>query len=91
MHRDAALQSTAVHERAFVMDESIPAMVWTARPDMGCEYLSREWLRFTGLSPEQALGDGWARGVHPEDLARWLDTTGSVRPYEAADDEGGDH
>jgi PAS domain S-box-containing protein len=81
MHRDAALQSTAVHERAFVMDESIPAMVWTARPDMGCEYLSREWLRFTGLSPEQALGDGWTRGVHPEDLARWLDTC--VRAFDA--------
>ena len=81
MHRDAALQSTAVQERAFVMDESIPAMVWTARPDMSCEYLSREWLRFTGLPPEQALGGGWSRGVHPEDLARWLDTC--VRAFDA--------
>lgn len=81
MHRDAALQSTAVHERAFVMDESIPAMVWTARPDMGCEYLSREWLRFTGLSPEQALGEGWTRSVHPEDITRWLDTC--VRAFDS--------
>jgi PAS domain S-box-containing protein len=48
---------------------------------MACEYLSREWLRFTGLSPEQALGDGWTRGVHPEDLARWLDTC--VRAFDA--------
>lgn len=60
--------------RPFVMDDSIPAMVWAARPDMSCEYLSREWLRFTGLASSQALGDGWPRGVHPEDLARWLDT-----------------
>jgi PAS domain S-box-containing protein len=65
----------------FVMDETIPAMVWTARPDMSCEYLSREWLRFTGLSAGQALGDGWSRGVHPEDLARWLDTC--VRAFDA--------
>src|SRR5229473_8042600 len=36
--------------RARFMDESVPAMVWTARPDMSCEYLSREWLEFTGYS-----------------------------------------
>jgi PAS domain S-box-containing protein len=63
------------------MDESIPAMVWTARPDMSCEYLSREWLEFTGYSAEQALGDGWSRSVHPEDLARWLDVC--VRAFDA--------
>jgi PAS domain S-box-containing protein len=56
-------------------------MVWTARPDMSCEYLSREWLQFTGYSAEQALGDGWARTVHPEDLARWLDIC--VRAFDA--------
>jgi len=67
--------------RPFVMDESVPAMVWAARPDMSCEYLSREWLRFTGLAAPQALGDGWSRGVHPEDLARWLDTC--VRAFDA--------
>jgi PAS domain S-box-containing protein len=57
------------------------AMVWTARPDMSCEYLSREWLAFTGYSAEQALGDGWPHGLHPEDLARWLDTC--VRSFDA--------
>ena len=56
-----------------MMDESVPAMVWTARPDLSCEYLSRAWLDFTGLSREQALGDGWSCGVHADDLARWLD------------------
>jgi PAS domain S-box-containing protein len=63
------------------MDESVPAMVWTARPDMSCEYVSREWLEFTGYSAEQALGDGWSRGMHPEDLARWLDIC--VRAFDA--------
>lgn len=40
---------------------------------MACEHVSRAWLDFTGLSPEQARGDGWSRALHPEDLARWLD------------------
>jgi PAS domain S-box-containing protein len=61
--------------------EDVPVMLWRARPDLSCEYLSRQWLDFTGCSPEQALGDGWSRGVHPEDLARWLDTC--VRSFDA--------
>jgi PAS domain S-box-containing protein len=48
-------------------------MRWRVRHDLTCDYLSPAWLDFTGCTPEQALGDGWSRGVHPEDLARWLD------------------
>jgi PAS domain S-box-containing protein len=61
--------------------DDTPAMVWTARPDLSCEYLSRPWLEFTGYTPEQALGHGWSRGVHPEDLARWLEAC--VRAFDA--------
>ena len=61
--------------------DDVPAMVWAARPDMSCEFLSRAWLDFTGYSADQALGEGWSRGVHPEDLARWLDTC--VRAFDA--------
>jgi PAS domain S-box-containing protein len=43
--------------------------------------VSRQWLHFTGCSEDQALGDGWSRSVHPEDLARWLDTC--VRSFDA--------
>ena len=56
-------------------------MLWQARPDLSCEYASPAWLQFTGYSAEQALGDGWSRVVHAEDLARWLDT--SVRAFDA--------
>ena len=48
-------------------------MHWSVRPDLSCDYLSPAWLEFTGCTSEQALGDGWSRGVHPEDLVRWLD------------------
>jgi len=56
-------------------------MMWAAAPDLSCAYVSPAWLEFTGCSADQALGDGWSRGVHPEDLARWLDTT--VRAFDA--------
>ena len=48
-------------------------MHWSVRPDLSCDYASPEWLQFTGSTPEQALGGGWSRGVHPEDLPRWLE------------------
>ena len=40
---------------------------------MSCEQVSRAWLEYTGYMPEQALGEGWTRALHPEDLTRWLE------------------
>jgi PAS domain S-box-containing protein len=56
------------------LDDNLPLMTWRARPDMSCEHVNRAWLDFTGYALEQALGEGWSRSLHPEDLARWLDT-----------------
>jgi len=56
-------------------------MLWRAKPDMACDYVSRAWLQFTGFSADQAKGDGWSRAVHAEDLARWLDSC--VRAFDA--------
>jgi PAS domain S-box-containing protein len=55
------------------IDDDLPLMLWTARPDLSCDFVSPAWLAFTGFSRERALGQGWSRALHPEDLARWLD------------------
>ncbi|HZE59419.1 MAG TPA: PAS domain-containing protein [Burkholderiales bacterium] len=65
------------------LDDTLPLMLWRAKPDLSCEYTSRAWLEFTGFSAEQAKGDGWSRAVHAEDLARWLDCC--VRAFDARD------
>ncbi|HYL91340.1 MAG TPA: PAS domain S-box protein [Burkholderiales bacterium] len=72
--------SPAAHSRV-KLDDTVPLMLWRAKPDMSCEYVSRAWLEFTGLSADQARGDGWSRAVHAEDLARWLDIC--VRAFDA--------
>jgi PAS domain S-box-containing protein len=55
-------------------EDDLPVMLWRARPDLSCEFANRAWLAFTGYCAEDAQGHGWSRVVHPEDLARWLDT-----------------
>ncbi|HET7364652.1 MAG TPA: PAS domain-containing protein [Burkholderiales bacterium] len=62
-------------------EDDLPVMLWRARPDMACEFANRAWLAFTGYRGEDAQGHGWSRVVHPEDLARWLDTC--VRAFDA--------
>src|SRR5262245_32223071 len=66
--------------------DTIPALVWSARPDGSRDFLSQRWLEYTGLSLEQGLGQGWADTLHPEDravvLQEWQEHAASGRPFE---------
>jgi len=53
--------------------DALPGLVWTALPDGRTEFINRRWCEYTGLSLDQALGDGWHCAIHPEDRARLLE------------------
>jgi PAS domain S-box-containing protein len=56
------------------MADTAPVLLWVAGPDTLVTFVNAPWLRFTGRSLEQELGNGWAEGVHPDDYQRCLET-----------------
>jgi PAS domain S-box-containing protein len=66
--------------------EALPQLVWTARPDGWCDYLSPQWVAFTGIPESEQLGSGWLNALHPDDRERaadvWVNTVGGRAVYD---------
>jgi PAS domain S-box-containing protein len=66
--------------------DTIPSLSWCNLPDGPNEFLSKGWHDYTGLSPEEAHGWGWATAFHPDDLPllmkRWQELLISGEPGE---------
>ncbi len=46
------------------LTQSLPQLIWTAKPDGHCDFFNQNWYDYTGSTPEQSFGDGWAQYLH---------------------------
>jgi len=67
----SAQERGALFQRAA---DGLPLLVWISGSDRRCTYFNKPWLDFTGRPLEREIGDGWADGVHVDDLKHCLDT-----------------
>ena len=66
--------------------ETIPAMAFVIGRDGSSEFVSRQWIEFSGMSAEQNTGENWAATLHPDDreehIAKWRAAHASGQPFE---------
>ncbi|KAF0202309.1 MAG: PAS/PAC sensor hybrid histidine [Bacteroidetes bacterium] len=69
---EAALRESEIQYRNLANSGS--ALIWTSGLDKLCNYFNDPWLKFTGRTLQQEMGNGWTEGVHPDDFDRCLET-----------------
>ncbi len=66
--------------------KSAPALIWRADTTGMCDWFNDSWLEFTGRSMEDEYGNGWAQGVHVDDLDHcigiWQSAFARHEPFE---------
>jgi PAS domain S-box-containing protein len=81
----ASLQQS--EDRLGLVIDTIPAHVWSARPDGSIDFINQRLLEFLGRSMEDILASGWDSLVHPDDVTRvvgeWAAAVATGEPMES--------
>ncbi|MBD2484542.1 PAS domain S-box protein [Planktothrix sp. FACHB-1365] len=64
---EAALRKS--EKRYATLAEVSPVGIFHCDIEGNCLYVNQRWCEIAGLTPEEALGQGWTQAIHPEDQA----------------------
>jgi PAS domain S-box-containing protein len=73
-------------ERFRELADNVPVMLWTTDHAGRVTFVNESWLRFTGTTLEEEVGESWTLGVHPDDadlmIASWETALARREPWE---------
>ncbi|MBU1383455.1 MAG: PAS domain S-box protein [Alphaproteobacteria bacterium] len=81
--REAQARLQESETRFRTVADSAPALIWMSDVDSVITFANRRYRTFFGIGADAALGDGWRRLIHSEDLARF--EADYVRAFEHRD------
>src|SRR5258705_10627743 len=66
--------------------DTVPALIWTARPDGSLDFISQRWLDYAGITLEQKRGAELGEQCHPDDCdqlrGKWRAALAEGKPFE---------
>jgi PAS domain S-box-containing protein len=68
---EAALRES--EERFRVLADVSPVGIFSSDIEGRTVFVNRRWCEIAGLTPQQAMGDGWQAALHPDDRQRVAD------------------
>jgi PAS domain S-box-containing protein len=54
-----------------------PVLIWMSGMNNEGIFFNKTWLQFTGRTMDEECGDGWLKGVHPDDLPHCVEICGT--------------
>jgi PAS domain S-box-containing protein len=83
-----AEEKLAESERRFrLLAETLPQQVWSYDRNGSANYFNQHWLAYTGMTSEEACGNGGHAIVHPDDRPRlealWREVSAKKKSFES--------
>lgn len=75
-----------IQSRRVLLDRETSSAFFECDPQGGCQWVSRQWKRMTGLDEDEARGNGWEMGIAADErayiVAAWKEAIDRKRPFE---------
>ena len=85
---DAGAPQQESEQRFRQLADTMPYIVWSAKPSGEIDYANQAIIDYAGLSGIEQIGTDWVKTLHPDDISgtmeRWMDSvqTGEIFSYE---------